>query len=251
MAALKEKIERTNKDLEQQIIETERISAALESPNQDRIRTLEGHDPSEEELRQSLTVLESLERNNRDILRSKGATIKEVTLRCEELQDESSNWKISTQSYLKDINVYQGRLHDLQRVRTAQLSELRMYGELVEKLNSSKVDLERDISLRGQLTSRPEREVTLDYSPPPAKKHTVEQRPTAYLPTGNEDEIIKVPRPVSTTFVHVSCVMYNSRTEHAHHHSQFGGMAPFQPTEPGSTMRHIRKPQPVPLLSPN
>lgn len=43
---------------------------------------------------------------------------------------------------------------------------------------------------------------------------TAEQRPSAYVP-----EEIGVPKP-------------------------FGAFAPFKPSEPGSTMRHIRKPQP-------
>ena len=44
---------------------------------------------------------------------------------------------------------------------------------------------------------------------------TAEPRPNAYIP--DDDTELPIPRP-------------------------YGSMAPFKPTEPGSTMRHIRKP---------
>lgn len=221
---MEDSIKQAKRNLELQILETERISIAMEEPDQDRIRTLEGHDPSEEELQQNLSVLENLERNNRELLRSKSATIKELTRRSEDLQLQSNNWKASTGSFLKDINDMQGRLHDLRRVHTAQLSELQMYESLVDKLTSSKAELEHDISLRTNLISKPSREVHV-YTTSPMKNQSMEPRPTAYLPAGPDDEIIRVPRP-------------------------FGKMAPFKPNDPGSTMRHIRKPQPIPLLRP-
>jgi len=44
---------------------------------------------------------------------------------------------------------------------------------------------------------------------------TAEPRPNAYIP--DDDSELPIPRP-------------------------YGSLAPFKPTEPGSTMRHIRKP---------
>ena len=224
-ATIEEQIKRAAKNLELQVLETERIAATLESPNQDRIRTLEGHDPSEEELKQNLFALESLERNNRDMIRSKVTAIKEITKRCKDLQQESNDWKISTQTFINDINDIQSRLAELKRIRTSQMSELQMYASLTEKLAASKSDLEHDISLRVNLSREPGRESRAYYASQ-TKKQGKEQRPTAYLPSGDEETTIRVPRP-------------------------FGKMAPFQAIEPGSTMRHIRKPQPVPLIRPN
>ncbi|KAL3804076.1 hypothetical protein HJC23_006467 [Cyclotella cryptica] len=217
-AEIKDKTETAKKQLELHTLETGQISNALESPNKERIRTLQGHDPSEEELRQNTSILESLESKNRMILLKKATALKEIMTRCKQLQDESNNWKESTKLYVKDVNDYQGRLHDLQRVHTAQLSELQMYTSLVEKLNTSKLELHLDLSPNGQFARNQERKLLVFRAH--AKKQVVELRPTAYIPQGDEDEIIKVPRP-------------------------FGRMAPFLPTEPGSTMRHIRKPQPI------
>jgi hypothetical protein len=49
---------------------------------------------------------------------------------------------------------------------------------------------------------------------------TAETRPNAYIPT--EEHELPIPRP-------------------------YGAHAPFRPSEPGSTMRHIRKPVPKPI----
>lgn len=48
---------------------------------------------------------------------------------------------------------------------------------------------------------------------------TAKPRPTAYIP---KDGSLPVPRP-------------------------YGALAPFKPTQPGSTMRHIKKPVPKPI----
>ena len=48
---------------------------------------------------------------------------------------------------------------------------------------------------------------------------TAEPRPNAYLPQGEE---LPIPKP-------------------------YGRLAPFKPQEPGSTMRHIKKPNPKPI----
>jgi hypothetical protein len=49
---------------------------------------------------------------------------------------------------------------------------------------------------------------------------TADPRPNAYVPT--EEHELPIPRP-------------------------YGSHAPFKPSEPGSTMRHIRKPVPKPI----
>ena len=49
---------------------------------------------------------------------------------------------------------------------------------------------------------------------------TAEPRPNAYIP--DDDSELPIPRP-------------------------YGSHAPFKPNEPGSTMRHIRKPIPKPI----
>jgi hypothetical protein len=58
------------------------------------------------------------------------------------------------------------------------------------------------------------------YLLPGGRITTADPRPNAYIP---EDEAeLPIPRP-------------------------YGSLAPFKPSEPGSTMRHIRKPNPKPI----
>ncbi len=49
---------------------------------------------------------------------------------------------------------------------------------------------------------------------------TAEPRPNAYIPSGEAD--LPLPKP-------------------------YGSHAPFKPTQPGSNIRHIRKPEPKPI----
>ena len=58
------------------------------------------------------------------------------------------------------------------------------------------------------------------YELPGGVSTTAEPRPNAYIP--DDDSELPIPRP-------------------------YGSHAPFKPNEPGSTMRHIRKPIPKPI----
>lgn len=209
-------LERTQAQLEFQILETARISRELESPTQERFNALPGHHPSKEELLANLKVLEKLERKNRETLRSKELSINITSQQITELETESKDWKAATQFLLNAINDYQGRVHELKKTLTSQRGEIQMYSDLIDKMSDSKVDLEKDIGLREQLV-RERINTPSSYSAPSSpKRHVVERlRPTAYMPSDNDT--IQVPRPY--------------------------GMPPFQPT--GTMIRHIRQPQPM------
>lgn len=237
------------RNLELQIIETVRISQELESPNQERFRTLDGHDPSEEELTLTLMTLDRLEKSNREVLLAREITLKDLLEQIEKKEEASQNWKSATQVLLKDMNEYQGRLHELKRVHTSHVSEIRMYDDLIRHMNESKVDLE----MREQLAinKEPSKNVFREsatvgsLSPEPGALKFKERRPTAYLPDGDEEKTIKVPRPVSIWKRSTSLQMMKliELTLFVFSLPQYGAMAPFQPTGPGATMRHIRKPQ--------
>lgn len=76
--------------------------------------------------------------------------------------------------------------------------------------------LERKLNMRGNESNRLEEEMML-VQPASLLKTTAEPRPTAYIP-----EDMAIPKP-------------------------YGAMAPFKPSEMGSTMRHIRLPNPAPI----
>lgn len=77
---------------------------------------------------------------------------------------------------------------------------------------------EIDVIIRGMLFQAIEEEE--HHTLPGGLTTTAEPRPNAYIP--DDDSELPIPRP-------------------------YGSHAPFKPTEPGSTMRHTRKPEPKPI----
>ncbi len=119
-------------------------------------------------------------------------------LRNEQAEDAANSWQASTQGILKEMNEYQGRVQEKQRLRTAQRSEIRMYDELLAAAKKKVADLEHDIVLRKQLSIAGDAKVIRAKS---LEAPTPTKRPTAYLPLEEDDDTIQVPRPVrQTTF---------------------------------------------------
>lgn len=205
-----EQIGDVKKKLEVQVLETERLSSELENPtNSSRFRTLDAvNDPSLEELKSKLSLLGKLVRQKKEALLSKEISAKEIMLHTQTLDETSRNWKIATQAILQDINEYQVRVQEKQRLRTAQMSEICMYDELITASKTKISDLEKDIILREQLAilepiqvgtgevRSEERVANQENSPTPTPIKRRLGRPTAYLPLNDEENTIKVPRPV-------------------------------------------------------
>jgi len=208
---IEDKIESTKTALENQILETQRLCQELESPNQARLRHYDGEDPSEEELIAKLSTLERLVHNKKEILLTKSIQMQELSLRIQQAQQSRNDWLSSTQTILNDINEYQGRLQEKQRIYTAQQSELQMYNEIISSSKTRIVELEHDLSLRNELAvttnqvkkstnneneERDEQEVEQSNS---AKPSSTMLRPTAYLPLDENENTLNIPRPVSRT----------------------------------------------------
>ena len=207
-ADIEEKIENTKASLEKQILETQRLCQELESPNQARLRHYDGEDPSEEELVAKLSTLERLVHNKKEILLTKSIQMQELSLRIQQAQQSRDDWLSSTQTILNDINEYQGRLQEKQRIYTSQQSELQMYNEIIASSKTRIAELEHDLSLRNELTvttnqakkrtneneKRDEQEVEQGNSATPSSTML---RPTAYLPLDENENTLNIPRPVS------------------------------------------------------
>ena len=216
---IEERIENVKKKLEAQILETERLKQDLESPNQDRIRHhTNSEDPSEEDLAAKLSTLERLVKHKKEVLLTKSIEFEEVQVRIQQLKEAKKQWQSTTQTIFNDINEYQGRLHEKQRIRTAIQSELRMYDEIIASSKKKLAELEHDITLRQKLAISSNIEAKCNSvvdrsdnikpskSTTPTKRNSCE-RPTAYLPV-NDDLII--PRPVR--FIMSCTITISSRT---------------------------------------
>ena len=184
------------------MIESELLCRELESPNQDRLRVLDaGEDPSEEELAAKLATLERLVQHKNEVLLAGEISSNEIAFQIQELEEDLQSYKIATQTILQGINEYQGRVQEKQRRRTAHMSEIRMYEELIAASKSKISELEHDILLREQLLSATEGEneyvdssaVVLRKAVKPSKLGC--ERPNGYLPGDDDETTIRVPRP--------------------------------------------------------
>ena len=236
--------------LQQQLLEARRkaqeLSDALESPeNRDRWRRLEGKVPDEEELSVKIGYLEERYNDKREQLLEKELILEEVSALSERLQQQAAEGRADTLELAKRVNGYQAKIRAITRRMMATVSELSMYkassmklqqerDELVERITEAAARMDAGLAPTEDAERdwyRLERErLELEEVPAAARdthqtddkstgiRTTAEPRPNAYVPSD-----LGIPRP-------------------------YGGMAPFKPSEAGSTMRFIRRPAPKELL---
>lgn len=225
---IEENIDMAKKKLEAQVLETERMCQELENPS--RLVLTSGDDPSKDELEAKLSVLERLVQKKKDVLLAGEISSKEITHRIQRLEDTSNSWREDTKDLLQETNEHKGRVLELRRIYTSQTSEIRIYDELIAANKTKITDLERDRLLREQLmatdtddTCNEEgveiQEASSDSNELPPIRNQSFERPTAYIPSNDDENTIRVPRP-------------------------YGAMAPFKP---GATMRHTIKPSKMTL----
>ena len=215
------------------------LSAKLEDPaNVDRWRALEGEDPSTEQLLAKISILEDRLDQKREVLLEKELVLEEVTNLTERLKKQAMNKRDSAKALATELNGLQGKIRDTTKLMLATVSELSMYQATALRLQQEKVSREKVLE---------EAKWKLDHGQPPTEdaiktwnrnerkrlanietairreeelqessdgklgvKTAAEPRPTAYIP-----DDMGIPKP-------------------------YGNNAPFKPTEPGATMRHIK-----------
>lgn len=223
---------------------TAKLCQDLETPeNEARWRPLEGEDPDEEQLKAKAQVLEERLNDKKEQLLEKELVLEEVTALSDRLRTQAAEGRTDTLTLAKRVNEFQARIKETTRRMMAVVSELSMYQATAMKLQQEKHDRETELEdarwrldnggapteevehewYRMERERLRRREAALQASAAPEEgallpatvtRTTAEPRPNAYIP----DEI-GIPKP-------------------------YGGHAPFKPSAAGSTMRHIRKPQP-------
>jgi len=170
--------------------------------------------------------------------------LNEITL----LTDKLKNQAISKRDVAKDmadqLNSFQSRIRDTTKRMLASVSELSMYQASALRLQQDKARCEsllEEATWKVEHGEAPTEEASKEWNraerranqyaseamrveeemmlvhPSTLVKTTAEPRPTAYIP-----EEMAIPKP-------------------------YGAAAPFKPSEAGSTMRHIKKPNPKPI----
>ncbi|KAL6473628.1 hypothetical protein MHYP_G00171890 [Metynnis hypsauchen] len=214
-----------------------------------RSRKLSGEDPSPVELIKKIEQLEERLAEREAQMLEKELVYEQVTRLSQNIRAKADNGKEDTLKLAKRVNEFQSRIKDYTKKLMAVVSELAMrqaqalclQQELRERelqLDSCQRRLEQglppsdsieqewqrclreqhrrqaDAEEKARIAEEEERTLL-----PNGVYTTAETRPNAYIP--GEDPL-PLPKP-------------------------YGALAPFKPSEPGTNMRHIRKPQPKPI----
>jgi len=236
----KTEIDKLKGQLEEEKKRSEQLSYELETPsNLARYRLLKGKDLSMSDMQAKVAQLEDRLNLKKEQLLEKELVLEEVGSLSERLRTQAVEGREETLDIAKTVNDYQAKIKRITRRLMACVSELSMYQATSIKLEQEKADkievldmakerleqgeaptedaerewdrMQRRRDIREEMIYRrqdEERQAATDF------ETTAVPRPNAYMP-----EDIALPRP-------------------------YGAMAPFKPTEPGATMRHITKPQP-------
>ncbi|XP_064877405.1 coiled-coil domain-containing protein 146 [Oncorhynchus nerka] len=226
------------------------LEKALEDPGQEnRARELEGNDPSPVELIQKIEQLEVGLAEREELLLEKDLVFEQVTRISQRIRAKAENGKQDTLQLAKKVNELQGRIKESTRRMMAVVSELSMRQAsamtLQQELKERELFLDtchrrldqglppsEDLEQEWQHILRDEQRRQADQQEkdrlveeeersqlPSGVYTTAEARPNAYIPLG---DTLPLPKP-------------------------YGALAPFKPSEPGTNIRHIRKPEPKPI----
>ena len=236
----KKEMEELRAALEDERKRSEVLSYELESPsNESRYRLLGGKDLTPEDMHKKINQLEDRLNVKKEQLLEKELVLEEVGSLSERLRFQAVEGREETLDIAKTVNEFQARIKAITRKLMACVSELSMYQATAMKLEQEKAAKEEEVAvakerleegeaptedaerewermqrrrdMRAEMITRKAEELrTIEGD----LQTTAVPRPNAYLP-----EDIALPRP-------------------------YGAMAPFKPSEPGSSMRHTVKPQP-------
>ncbi|XP_018415938.1 PREDICTED: coiled-coil domain-containing protein 146 [Nanorana parkeri] len=228
-------------DLETQAEDPEKTS---------RIRIVEGKDLSQQELLKKTEVLELHLAEKEEHLLEKDFLYEQVSKLAERIRIKAENGKEDTLACAKKRNELQNKIKDTTRKMMSRIAELSMQQANCIKLQQEVRDKDKFVETcyarmeqglppseeteqewkrlvrderRHQLERLEKtkvREEEQQHALPNGTLTTAEQRPNAYIP--EDENVLPLPRP-------------------------YGALAPFKPSEPGSNMRHIRKPMIKPI----
>ncbi|XP_030072255.1 coiled-coil domain-containing protein 146 [Microcaecilia unicolor] len=227
------------------------LELKMEDPNaENRIRQLEGNDPSQADLIKKIEELELRLAEKEEKLLEKDLLFEQVLRLSDRLQIKAENGKYDTLTLANKMSDLQRKIKDTTRKMMALIAELSMKQAKTIKLQQEVRDKEQFVEtcyarleqglppseeteqewmrlLRNQRRHQADLEEKArnadeekQHMLPNGLYTTAEQRPNAYIP--EDVAALPLPRP-------------------------YGALAPFKPTEPGTSMRHIRKPAVKPI----
>jgi hypothetical protein len=236
--------------LQQQIKEekeiTEMLCRDLETPqNTDRWRQLGGEDPDEEQLFTKLVFLEQKLDKKKEQLLEKELVLEEITNLSDKLRQQATERRGETLVVAKKVNDFQSKIKEITRKMMAIVSELSMYQATAMKMQQEKHDalVEYEQSVKNYESG----------NPPNAICEQELYRQQLYKMKDEENKFLKAQQkaaaihaqnfPTQLTYTSAEPRPNAYIPEELGIPKPYGNQAPFKPTMPGSTMRHIRIPQ--------
>ena len=223
--------------------EIKKLEEQLANPT--RARRLGGDDPSIDELKGKMEQLQVQMRQVEETALERELLFEQIDRLVVKLQGRADDGKTPALELSRQLNAAQSQLNARTRTVMARVAELSMMKyklldseqertKLQEQLEDAYVRLEKglaptmeaqqewkrflDRQMDKEIQQQRLTELTEGLYPLGGEGYvtTARPRPTAYIP---KDGSLPIPRP-------------------------YGALAPFKPTQPGSTMRHTRKPEP-------
>lgn len=223
----------------------EKLSRDLETPgNSERWRQLVGEDEDMEKLKARVADLEARIGQKKDAFIEKELVLEEVTTLSDKLREQALAGREGTLELARGVNEFQSKIKETTRHMMASVSELSMYHATAMKLaeearirNDELLDAQwrmenneapteslqheclrmvQNEMRRREMADTRARSDDTEVAPAMITRTSAEPRPNAYIPADG----IGIPKP-------------------------YGRFAPMKPSVPGSTMRHIRQPEPI------
>ncbi|XP_058263379.1 coiled-coil domain-containing protein 146 isoform X4 [Hemibagrus wyckioides] len=206
-----------------------------------RLRKLSGEDPSPPELIKKIEQLEMQLAAREAQLLEKELIYEQVNRLSQHIRTKADNGKEDTLRLAKKVNEFQSRIKECTKKLMAVVSELAMRQSQALCLQQELREKEFELDL---CHSR------LEMGLGPSE--TIEQEWLCHIQTQQkcqiteEEEWSQLPNGVYTT-ADLRPNSYIPTEDSLPLPKPYGALAPFKPSELGTNMRHIRKPQPKPL----
>ncbi|XP_066523179.1 coiled-coil domain-containing protein 146 [Hoplias malabaricus] len=226
------------------------LEKALEDQaTEKRSRKLSGEDPSPVELIKKIEELEVRIAEREAQLLEKELVYEQVTRLSQHICTKAETGKEDTLNLAKKVNEYQSRIKDCTKKLMAVVSELSMRQAQALCLQQELCDKELQLDAchrRLEQGLPPSDSIEQEWQRCLKEQHRHQADSEEKARIAEEDEWKQLPNGVFTT-AEARPNAYIPDEDFLPLPKPYGALAPFKPSEPGTSMRHIRKPQPKPI----
>eukprot|EP00927_Polykrikos_kofoidii_P043544 TRINITY_DN37617_c0_g1_i1.p1 TRINITY_DN37617_c0_g1~~TRINITY_DN37617_c0_g1_i1.p1 ORF type:complete len:942 (-),score=259.75 TRINITY_DN37617_c0_g1_i1:225-2999(-) len=228
---------------------SDELSRELEIPNSTlrRWRKLGGEDLDENSLRKKIQDLEERLNDKKETLLEKELILEEVTALSEKLRQQAVDGRQGTMELSQKVNIFQARIKEVTRKMMATVSELSMYQAMAHKLQG-----ERDEACDKSMQAR---ELFREGNPPTDTADAEFEKMLQVQTQKASDAQAAATRRQEEEIMNSNFTRTTAEPRHREYIPEddrglpkaYGGHGQFKPTVGGTTMRHIRKPNPKPI----